>query len=269
MAFSQSTNIRLHYILSTKGETTFLQPRKFVLIHGLFFGNLASWYPLITQALTPYGDVLCYDLRGHGLSETPSVGYTLSHHSDDLIELLEELGWQDESLCFVGHSFGARIAIEMAKYRKGMDVKDQIILIDPPLLKDDTDDQSLFKWLKLVGIEGLKDHMPNSLYLLFSSEGRRFKKLLKRWKKLINTTDFLVGLETLDNPTKEELETIRSVGAILFGAQSGCYNAFPLVKGLLPTSRLDVLPDGGHFLLNQSPELVLAFIKTQVLKGQL
>jgi pimeloyl-ACP methyl ester carboxylesterase len=270
MAFSQSTQIKLHYIITASAKQTVITHHKFILIHGLFFGNLAGWFPLITQALAEHGDVLCYDLRGHGLSETPPSGYHFSAHLNDLTELITEVGWKTESIYFIGHSFGARLALAMLCERKKQDqVNDRIMLIDPPLLTNNHDDQRLFEELKTIGIDGLSEHIPSSLMLMFTKEGRRLKKMFKRWRRLIEETTFLDEIDGLGDVSNDELSSIQSHGSVLFGSESGCIRAHPLLEPLLPTSRLHIISEGGHFLLNQCPETVLIFIEKQLLGDHL
>lgn len=272
MAFSTQTTVKLHYIFSkplSPKQLSPKQPKYYVLIHGLFFGNLASWYPFFTQVLSQENYVLCYDLRGHGLSEAPHQGYRLEDHLDDLEHLLNELNLTDQNLCFIGHSYGARLALAMLKARHGSSGEkkptlDRMYLIDPPLLMANQEDHEFLEQLKNTNINDLKSHLPNSLALLLTKEGRRLKKMLKRWTYLLQETQFLKELEGLENIDREDLALINRFGRVLFGSESGCYKAFPLLQERLDQhsdqSQLQVIQGGGHFLLNQSPQQVLDFI---------
>ena len=253
-----------------KGNRDCNLPRHYVLIHGLFFGNLASWYPAFSQTLSQANEVLCYDLRGHGLSEVPKAGYRLENHLNDLMLLLEELKWSKQEICFVGHSFGARLALAALKARHSqfqnqvIDQKlmgDRIIMIDPPLLTANQEDQEFFNKLKTTNIDDLKAHLPHSLALLLTSEGRRVRKMLRRWSHLLEETHFLEELEEFGDISDQDMELINRWGCVLFGSESGCYRAFPKLREHVEESRIQVIEGGGHFLLNQSPQLVLKFIK--------
>ena len=266
MAYSHIAGHKFHYILTprkdpSKEHTSGDHPC-YVLIHGLFFGNLSAWYPRFTSELSFRGDVLCYDLRGHGLSEVSSHGYTLEHQVSDLVFLITELGWESRSICFIGHSFGARIALSIATQRrlKEKSLRDQVILIDPPLKQGGDDLDHLLQHLNEQGIEALKTALPSSLLTLLSSEGRRFRKLLRRWERLIAQTTFCNDIELLPNITKDEITQLSRSGATLFGEDSGCISGRSLIEGALPTHRIEILKGGGHFLLNQDPDFVLEFV---------
>jgi len=61
---------------------------------------------------------LCYDKRGHGLSDAPPAPYTLDNHIDDLAGLLDHLRIERAILC--GVSVGGMIALGLAARRPGM-----------------------------------------------------------------------------------------------------------------------------------------------------
>jgi len=72
--------------------------------------------------------VVAYDLRGHGRSPW-SGGQSLDQHVDDLDEVIESSGVEQTVL--VGHSLGARIALEYAAGHG--DRVTGLVLLDPPL----------------------------------------------------------------------------------------------------------------------------------------
>lgn len=86
-----------------------------VMIHGLISGSHASWWLTAAPRLARKRRVLVYDLRGHGYSDRPLSGYRITDHLDDLWGLCEREGIERASI--VGHSFGARLAIEAARSR--------------------------------------------------------------------------------------------------------------------------------------------------------
>jgi len=61
-----------------KGETV-------LCVHGIS-GNCRCW-DHVAEALAPQYDVLAMDLRGRGLSQKPSSGYSVSHHCRDTADL--------------------------------------------------------------------------------------------------------------------------------------------------------------------------------------
>ncbi|WP_105317107.1 alpha/beta fold hydrolase [Thermus tenuipuniceus] len=82
---------------------------KVVLLNGIF-QRLESWDPVV-PLLKGY-TLLRYDMRSQGESEAPKGRYTPEVHAQDLLGLLEELGWEDATL--VGLSNGGIVALKAA-----------------------------------------------------------------------------------------------------------------------------------------------------------
>ncbi|MDM4721115.1 alpha/beta hydrolase [Micromonospora sp. WMMA1363] len=85
-----------------------------VMIHGLVFDTLASWYLTVAHSFADAGfRVVMYDLRGHGRSERPPEGYRLDDFVDDLEALLATLDITSPTH-LLGNSFGGTIAMGYA-----------------------------------------------------------------------------------------------------------------------------------------------------------
>lgn len=80
-----------------------------VLLNGIF-QRLESWDPVLPH-LTGF-TLLRYDMRGQGESEAPEGIYTPRVHAEDLLALLNRLGWEKAAL--VGLSNGGVVAMEVA-----------------------------------------------------------------------------------------------------------------------------------------------------------
>lgn len=78
--------------------------RRWVFVHGLM-GFAANWRKII-GALEGTERCLSYDQRGHGRSIKPAHGYRPQDYGDDLLHILDDLGW--EKIILVGHSMGGR-----------------------------------------------------------------------------------------------------------------------------------------------------------------
>jgi long-chain acyl-CoA synthetase len=85
--------------------------RTFVFIHG-FGGQAMQWqYQLHKFALK--NRVIALDMRGHGLSDKPSIGYDMPRIQLDLETALDLLK-VSTPIVLVGHSFGGAIATDFA-----------------------------------------------------------------------------------------------------------------------------------------------------------
>ena len=79
-------------------------------VHGLT-ANCRCW-DVIASSLAPENNILAVDLRGRGLSDKPSAGYSLQHHIQDIVGVLDDL--KQERIILMGHSLGAFISLSFA-----------------------------------------------------------------------------------------------------------------------------------------------------------
>jgi pimeloyl-ACP methyl ester carboxylesterase len=105
--FAHLNHIQLHY-LEHAGEGPLL-----ILMPGLT-ANAQCFGGLIAAGLTAHFRVLALDLRGRGLSHKPATGYSMRHHAEDIVALLDNLG--AEKALIGGHSFGAFVALYLGAY---------------------------------------------------------------------------------------------------------------------------------------------------------
>ena len=98
--------------------------KNILCIHGLT-ANSRCW-EVMAASLAPAHSLLAMDLRGRGLSDKPSAGYSLQHHIRDIFCLLDDL--KQERIVLMGHSLGAFISLAFAANYPGRTEK--IILMD-------------------------------------------------------------------------------------------------------------------------------------------
>ena len=96
--------VRVHYVFSGHGE------RKVVLLHG--WGCSEKLMAGISDALTPDMTVLRVDFPAHGESGFPPQPWGVPDFAANLLELLTKLDFLPCSV--IAHSFGGRVAIELA-----------------------------------------------------------------------------------------------------------------------------------------------------------
>ena len=98
----EANGIMMNYELV--GEGPYL-----VLIHGAG-DNLKMWYNQV-PAFSRHYQVLTYDVRGFGQTQSPAGEYSMALFAEDLYQLLQALKIDETFL--LGYSMGGRIALEL------------------------------------------------------------------------------------------------------------------------------------------------------------
>jgi pimeloyl-ACP methyl ester carboxylesterase len=98
---------RLEFHIRTHGDPDGLP---MLLVHGSF--GSGRWWESLMAVLPEAICAVAPDLRGCGGSSKPESGYTVPELAQDLVGLVEALGWHDFDL--VGHSSGGAVAMEYA-----------------------------------------------------------------------------------------------------------------------------------------------------------
>ncbi len=115
-----ANGLRIHYYRSG-GEG-----RPVVLAHGIT--DSGDCWPRVAAALSPEFDLIAYDARGHGRSETPRADFSGVDQAADLAGLVGALGL-DKPVA-IGHSMGAStVSLAASIYP---DVLGAAVLEDPP-----------------------------------------------------------------------------------------------------------------------------------------
>ena len=256
------SGVTLHYQRVGRGPDL-------VMIHGLT-GNLAVWHLKIIPMLMDRFRTLSYDLRGHGYSDMPSSGYSADDMAHDLEGLLDKLGI--ESASFVGHSFGADIALYFAllypeRVRKVIAIEAAIpAMIHERALEDWEGWAYWNEVLERSGHPVPPEHRSDAVYLL-----RQSLQVPKKWGPLRglprNPEPFLRLLEQTSMPqdyqqvgalTLDSVARIRPPVVLVYGEHSAFQRTYQYLRDHLPDSQSVVLPrtDWGHFGPLEQPEVV-------------
>lgn len=124
IVFAQLNGVRHHMLVWDTGAGDDVV----ILLHGL--GGTAQSWELVARHLGATGfQLIALDMRGHGLSEKPSQGYSLSTFSRDLCDLVEHSG--AKRCVLVGHSLGGYLALEYAsRYANESQAPAAVVLVD-------------------------------------------------------------------------------------------------------------------------------------------
>jgi pimeloyl-ACP methyl ester carboxylesterase len=211
-----------------------------VMLHGLLVGSLASWYFGAAPRLAKHFRVLCYDLRGHGLSGHSAEGYGLRSLGEDLDDLRQEAGPGPVTL--VGHSWGALVALRYA-----IDHPDRVtrlVLVEAPLPPSNLPELGSF--LRSTPDQQLAA-LPDVLRDAVSGGSRQGKKLLAQLQRLVLNSSLMKDLGGEPDFRDDELAGLTVPTVLVYGDRSGCRPAGERLAATIPAAELHILP-GGHFL---------------------
>jgi 3-oxoadipate enol-lactonase len=107
MSFASINGTVLHYRLSGAAQGAPL-----VLVNSLGT-NLHIWDDVVASLSAEFR-ILCYDMRGHGLSDAPPGPYSIDDHVGDLLGLATHCGFDTFDYC--GISIGGMIGIRIAAH---------------------------------------------------------------------------------------------------------------------------------------------------------
>lgn len=140
-----------------------------VFLHG--WGASRSAFLFVAKRLCFNYRVTVLDFAGFGDSQTPSEPYSVKKYADDVVKLLDICGIKCATL--VGHSFGGRVATEIAVHNSSL--VERLVLIDSAGIKPRRKPAyyvkvALHKMLKKLGKKGLKG---SSDYAVLSDEMKK------------------------------------------------------------------------------------------------
>jgi len=92
--------------------------RPILLVHGLA-SNALLWSGVAGRLAELGHPVAAVDQRGHGLSEKPADGYDFPRLCQDLLDVVEDLGWSSKRPYLVGQSWGGNVVLDLAARHPG------------------------------------------------------------------------------------------------------------------------------------------------------
>ena len=131
-----------------------------IFLHG--WGGCIDSFSAIAKQFSTKFRVTLLDFSGFGKTPEPSVPMTVSDYADEVLKLMKAT--KIEKATIVGHSFGGRVALEIAT--KHSEVVDKLVLVDSAGLKPRRGIKYYFKIyahklrikLGLKGMPGSKDY---------------------------------------------------------------------------------------------------------------
>ena len=268
-----SNGLKVHYQQVGDGPDV-------VMVHGIT-GNLAVWHLQLVPALADRYRLLTYDLRGHGLSDTPPSGYSLDDMADDLVRLLDAL--EIERPVVVGHSYGADIALYLAAAHPRRVAEVIAIEAALPAMEQVRDHDAWIGWtywvraLEDAGVEVPADKRSDLRHLI-----RATVDLPKQWgplkglprnpkplHRLLDETTLPEDYRRIGSLTLDRLPALETPVVLMYTEQSAFIDTFDLLLDRLPNVTPVLLPrsEYGHFGPLEQPELVAREIAARLDRG--
>ena len=265
---------RLHYQRVGSGPDL-------VMVHGIT-GNLAIWHLHIVPALAERLTCHTYDLRGHGLSDTPATGYSADAMATDLLGLLDAL--ELERPVILGHSYGADIALYFAA--RYPDRVSEVVAIESALpalegLRRGEDWSGWSYWagaLEQAGHQVPAEHRTDLRYLI-----RATIDLPKQWGplrglprnpkpllRLLEQTSLPEDYRDIGSLTLQRLESLQTPVTLMYTDQSAFLSTFEYLMEHLPDPHPVLLPqtEWGHFGPLEQPEVVVRELESRLLPAE-
>jgi pimeloyl-ACP methyl ester carboxylesterase len=221
------------------------QPPTVVFVHGLVMDNLSSFYYTLANPVAAAGaDVLLYDLRGHGRSQRPPEGYTVTDSVADLAALLDGLDVPGP-VHLVGNSYGGTVALAFAVAHP--DRVASLVLIEAHFAIEGWGEQMAGTLTEIAF--GLREGDARSWR---ERHGRKLGRLAGNAEDLINHTtlvDDLLAVKPLPLPG---LRALTCPVLALYGEHSDVLHHAEALDALLDGVTLTVLPGCTHSVLMEA-----------------
>ena len=220
-----------------------------VLLHGILFDSLATWYFTVAPRLARRRRVILVDWRGHGRSEQAESGYGLRGLAGDVTAVVAALGLERPAVA--GFSYGGTVALRYAADHPGE--VSRLAIVDAPLplagaqglawLDQPLEDHPVDRWLEVL---------PEAQRAIFDRNGRRRRRLWDQVSRLYGETTLRADIAAERDVPDEDLARIACPVLLAYGTRSWYGYSRARLERVLPDARgIDL--DSGHFVPIEAP----------------
>ncbi|SFT31367.1 Pimeloyl-ACP methyl ester carboxylesterase [Streptomyces sp. ok210] len=230
-------------------------------------GMTSRWFAHLAVGLGPEYDVVTVDLRGHGASPIPPLGWTLDDAAADLAQVVEQLDLHDVTL--VGWSLGATITYNYLN-RYGTDRVSRLVSVEmsPQLLRKEGWEHAAFGSLDALGAlqatqqqwgdpdTYLTTLIENCFAAGADPEPSLTQPLLAESLQTSRLALLALWSGVLTQDWREQIGTLTLPTLLVHGAKS---RIFPTevgkwLLGALPDAQLEVFSESGHAPFLEEPD---------------
>lgn len=224
-----------------------------ICLHGIWDDG-KYFVELALEGAFPGQKMYLFDLRGHGESDKPEVGYGLNNYADDIIAFITER--RLDNVVLVGHSLGALtsllVAAEMPDRIRAM------VLEDPPLplRAESAETFASLVDLKQKSYETVVDELRAWRPFITQEQAEASAR------RLLQTADGVLAEASKDLSITAEVPTPGvTIPAPTLVIQAGNEDerAFGsegpgLLGEVLPNLTIETVPETGHNILREKPD---------------
>ncbi|MDG7041724.1 MAG: alpha/beta hydrolase [Nitrososphaerota archaeon] len=275
MPFASMNGINLYY------ESTGVGDPALIFIHG-YTCDHTDWDLQVKLFASRYR-VITVDLRGHGESTGNMTSGTIDDFTGDVSTLMKSLNLSKVAL--IGHSMGCRVAL--ATYLQNPKSVVGVVLVEGSQMGKGDPSQATMAARKRIEELGFQQYAGRRFAGMFFGEHNPALKdrIIARAMRLDPNYGTRVGsafpgwdaanIERALSNLKVPLLVIQSTGQddkLQYYSLRSSDNTpwLSLVRKIVPTARVEVIPGHGHFIMLEAPdetnELIDSFVKE--LKGQ-
>lgn len=247
--------MKLNYIKLGEG-------RPLLILHGLF-GSLDNWKSLANKFAENY-EVYLIDQRNHGKSPH-SDEFDYHAMSDDLFEFIEDHYLR--GFYILGHSMGGKTVMNFAQH---CDLVDKIIVADIAPKAYQPYHFKLIESMEKVDFSKIQSREEVEAILSEDIKELPIRQFLMKnlyWREK-NILDWKINLPAIKgnlyNIIGEIENGIVETPTLFIRGQMSNYiqdSDFPLIKSQFPNSRIETIPNAGHWLHAENPSLFYTIVR--------
>lgn len=242
-------------------------PEKVVALHG-WFSDHRAYAPMTDFLDTRRFTYVFPDIRGYGNSRSLDGSYTIGEIASDAIALADKLGWKEFHI--IGHSMSGKAA-QKAAIDAGKRVRSVVAITPVPAIALPVDDDTFNFFASACNSDEA------ALAIIGQSTGNRLSqtwlaRTLARARETSRTEAFHNYMRSfIRDDLSAGADSVSTPMLFLAGEHDGGVQADMLkavIPGLFPHAQIEVIPNSGHYPMDEAPVHLATRIETFMADGR-